>query len=110
MHLGFIEKTMKKYYLKDRLKDSGFPTHNPFYQIAHRKAEKLEKQKFPTGYEKMKSIDAKLSKHELAGKNLRSGKIEVSKKVPKQYRKEVAYHERMENKFIKEEERKRKRR
>lgn len=93
---------MKKYYLKDRLKDSGFPTHSSFYQNAHRKAEKLEKKKFPDGYEAMKKIDEKLKKHELAGKNLKSGKIEVSKKVPKKFRNEVAYHEKMESKFIKQ--------
>ena len=97
---------MKKYVLKPRIDDNGFPTHNPHYQFAHQKAEKLEKAKFPKGYEQLKKLDAKLPKHELIGKNLKSGKIEVSKKVPKKLRKEVAFHEWKESQFIKQAEKK----
>ena len=92
---------MKKYVVKPKLTDKGFPTHNSHYHSAHTKTDKMEKAKFPKGYEKMKRVDAKLPKNELAGKNLKSGKIEVSRKVPKQYRKEVAFHERTESKLIK---------
>lgn len=90
-----------KYKLVRKLTDSGFPTHSKFYKTAHTEAEKLEKAKFPSGYAKMKKIDEKVSKHELVGKNLKDGKIFVSKKVPKKFRAEVAFHEKTESKNIK---------
>lgn len=84
------------------IKKSGFPTSNPHYQSAHEQADKAEKKKYPSGYAKMKRVDASLPENELAGKNLKSGKIEVSEKVPKPLRKEVAYHEKVENQRLKE--------
>ena len=89
------------YKVVKELKDKGFPTHAKKYHSAHEEADKKEKKKFGKNYESMKKIDSKLGKHELAGKNFRSGKIEVSSKVPKKYRKEVAYHEEIENKILK---------
>ena len=87
--------------VKKTLKDEGFPTHpKKPYEKAHKKANEVEKKTFPNGYAKMKTVDAKLGKHELAGKNLKSGKIEVSEKVPKSLRKEVAVHEKVENKLL----------
>lgn len=91
----------KKYILKPRLSDKGFPQSSKFYKEAHQAADKAEKKAFPKDYEKMKKVDAKLPRHELAGKNFPSGKIEVSKKVPKQYRNEVALHEKVENRIAK---------
>ncbi|MDE2024874.1 MAG: hypothetical protein KGJ07_00095 [Patescibacteria group bacterium] len=91
----------KKYVVKPRLTDKGFPTHSKFYNSAHEEASKAEKAKFPTGYNHLKDMDRRVSKHELLGKNLKSGKIEVSQKVPPKYRREVAFHEQVENKAIK---------
>ncbi len=88
------------YMLMSELNDSGFPVDTPEYLKAHHEANKAEKEQYPKGYEKMKSVDAKLSKHELAGKNLKSGKIEVSAKVPKKLRAEVALHEEVESKAL----------
>lgn len=87
------------YVLDNKIKDDGFPTHpKKPYQRAHREADKKEKAKFGArDYDKLKRIDNKLPKHELAGKNTRSGKIEVSKKVAPKLRPEVAYHEMVEN-------------
>jgi len=90
-----------KFKLVNEIKKKGFPTSSKKYTYAHRKADEDEKKKYPKGYEKMKKIDNKLKKGELAGKNFKSGKIEVSKKVPIKFRKEVAFHERRENKEIK---------
>ena len=90
----------KKYVLRPRLSDKGFPQSSKFYKEAHQAADKAEKKAFPIDYEKMKKVDAKIPKHELAGKNLPNGKLEVSKKVPKPYRNEVALHEKIENRKI----------
>lgn len=91
---------MTKYTIKPKLKNSGYPTHSSLYPWAHKKTDKAEKAKYPKGYAEMKKIDAKLSKNELAGKNLRSGKIEVSRKVPKRLRSEVAFHEKTESNLL----------
>ena len=89
------------YRLVSDLHDTGFPTHNNLYSTAHAKANRAEKAKFgAAAFDAMMKVDAGLKKHELAGKNLKSGKIEVSKKVPKKYRAEVALHEEVENKAL----------
>lgn len=90
-----------KFKLVDEIKKKGFPTSSKKYPYAHRKADESEKKKYPKGYKEMKKVDNKLKVRELAGKNLKSGKIEVSKKVPRKFRKEVAFHEMRENKEIK---------
>lgn len=90
------------FQIKSRLTDKGFPTHSKRYANAHEQADKAEKKKFgKKDYDEMKKVDAKLAKHELAGKNLKSGKLEVSKKVPIAHRKQVAFHEMVENKKLK---------
>ncbi len=89
------------YQLLSKLLDKGFPTHSKDYKNAHRKANKAEEKKFgKKSFKALEKIDRKVGKHELVGKNLKSGKIEVSKKVPKKLRKEVAFHEETENKIL----------
>lgn len=89
------------YHLKTRLKDKGFPTHEKAYQSAHRVANRDEKKAFgKKAFNALEKISSKLPKHELEGKNTKSGMIEVSKKVPPKYRKEVAFHEKVENKIL----------
>ena len=88
--------------LKNKISDKGFPTHSPKYAEAHRKANKAEEKKFgKKSFKELEKIDRKVSKHELVGKNSKTGKLEVSKKVPPKYRGEVAYHEKKENGFLK---------
>lgn len=83
------------------LEDSGFPTHSRKYKSAHKEANREEKDKFGAKqYHELDKLDRKLPKHELSGKNTKSGKIEVSEKVPKNLRNEVAYHEKVENKQL----------
>jgi len=87
----------EKYETKDKISDKGYPQQSKKYPSAHEAADKEEKKRFPKGYKAMKKVDAKLPKHELAGKNLKSGKLEVSKRVPTHLRKEVAFHEKVES-------------
>lgn len=89
------------YEVKPKIKARDFPITDRDYPKAHRKADEVEKKTYPSGYEKMKKIDRELPKDELAGKNTKSGKIEVSSKVPSKFRKEVALHEKVENKDLK---------
>lgn len=92
----------EKYELKDKIPDKGYPTKSKKYPSAHEAADKEEKKKYPKGYEEMKKVDRALPKHELAGKNTKAGKLEVSKKVPPNRRAEVAYHEHVESKKLRE--------
>lgn len=89
-----------KFKVVDHIVQGGFPTSSPHYQSAHRQADKAEKAAYPRGYQAMKHIDMGLPKGELAGKNTRSGKIEVSSRVPPRYRAEVALHEKVESKAL----------
>jgi hypothetical protein len=89
-----------KYKLEKKIIRKGFPTATKQYPTAHEEASKDEKKKYPKGYEKLKKLDEKLPAGQLIGKNTRSGKIEVSKVVPKKERNEVAFHERDENRRI----------
>lgn len=84
---------------KRKLSDNGFPTHNKHYATAHEEADVAEKQRFPKGYKKLKHEVRELGKHELMGKNTKSGKIEVESKF-KRNAKEIAFHERTEHKNL----------
>ena len=88
--------------VKELKKSKSWPTDSKYFKTAHIDADKAEKKKYGKRYEKMKGIDAKLQKNELAGHNTKTGEIKVSKKVPKGFRKEVAFHERKEFKKIKQ--------
>jgi rubrerythrin len=93
---------MPTYKVVKELKAKGWPTANKRYEEAHEIADKKEKQKFGSkSYDYMKKVDSKLKKGQLAGKNTKTGKIEVSSKVPKKFRPEVAAHERTEYKELK---------
>lgn len=86
------------YILMDKIKDKGFPTHSRSYKTAHTEANREEKRAFGAKqYKQLDKLDRKLPKHELAGKNTKSGKIEVSKKLPAKYDKEISFHEMVEN-------------
>ncbi len=84
----------------NKLSDHGYPYHNKNYKTAHEEASKAEKKKYPKGYEVLKKEELNLGKHELMGKNTKSGKIEVEKKF-KSHGKEIEYHERQEHKNLK---------
>lgn len=91
---------MTKYKLENKIKRKGYPTNNKNYPEAHEEASNAEKKKYPAGYQKLKQLDKKTPNKQLIGKNTKSGKIEVSKKVPKKERQEVAFHEKYEHKAL----------
>jgi hypothetical protein len=93
-----------EFHVISKIHREGFPTDSKEYQSAHKQADIAEKKKYPSGYEKMKKIDDKLPNGELSGKNTKEGKIEVSSRVPKSLRKEVAYHEKIENRHLRHKE------
>lgn len=101
-HCGRTHKTGNHFKLAEKLTDKGFPTHpKKAYRTAHEEASKKEKMKFPRkDYDTLKKMDYNSPKGELLGKNTKKGKIEVSKKVPAKLRKEVAFHEKTENKIL----------
>jgi len=92
---------MVKYTLKDKLTDKGYPVHTKEYQAAHRKANRAEKRASPADYKDVNALETHLPNGELLGKNLRNGKIEVSKKVPAKLRQNVATHEKSEYETMK---------
>lgn len=91
-------QTHPSYKVVQKLNDKKFPTHSKHYPTAHEEADKIEKKMFGSKqYNSLKDIASELHKHELMGKNKKNGKIEISQKVPKKYRQEVAFHEKVEN-------------
>ena len=89
-----------KYKVVKKLTDKGFPTHSKGYPASHEKADRVEKRASPRAYKEVNKLERKIGKHELLGKNTRSGKIEVSSKVPKRDRANIALHEKTENKQL----------
>jgi len=88
-------------HIMAQINEKGFPTKARGYAYAHATADRAEKKKFPKGYEQLKKMDITAGKkHELIGKNTKSGNIEVSENVPKKLRDEVAFHEKTENKIL----------
>lgn len=100
---------MTGYKVVKNLKEKGWPTANKHYKEAHEKADAAEKKKYGKSYGYMKKVDSSLKRGELAGKNTKTGKIEISKKVPSKYRQEVAMHEKREYAILKQENNKRRR-
>lgn len=82
------------------LEEKGSQVTKKGYKTAHEEADKKEKAKYPKTYEDLKQQVRKIPKGQLLGK-VEKGKIEVSKKVPKSEREEVAYHESIEKKRLK---------
>lgn len=88
-------------HIVSRLREKGYPTSSKRYPSAHEEASKEEKERYPKGYAKLKKLDIQAGeKHELLGTNKKNGKIEVSKKVPKPLRSEVAFHEKVESNVL----------
>ncbi len=84
-----------------KLTDSGFPTHSSGYPNAHREANKAEKKKFgKKAFNALEHYVKGAKNHELIGKNTKSGKIEVEKKIPRRFKDEIAFHEKVENKIL----------
>ena len=95
---------MTQYKVKKSLKadTKKFPLNSKEYPTAHKEANKAEKSEYPKGFKKLEKIERHLSHDELLGHSTKSGKIQISEKVPKENRAEVALHEKVENKKIKQ--------
>lgn len=91
---------MKKIHILSKLSDHGYPISSKNYHEAHAEADIAEKKKYPNGYQKLKKMQKHLGKHELMGKNTKKGKIEVEGRF-RNYKDEIAYHERVESKTLK---------
>ena len=92
---------MTAYKVKKALpKSKGFPVKKKGFSEANAEADVAEKKKYPKGYAKLKKIDKRLPKGEILGHIAKTGKISVSKKVPKKLREEVVFHEKMEGKKL----------
>lgn len=78
----------------------GFPLNQSSFHSAHLKANQVEKRAYPKGFKVLKKIDRHIPNNELLGHSTKKGKIEVSARVPKKYRAEVALHEKVENKIL----------
>jgi hypothetical protein len=64
-------------------------------------ANAAEKKKFGAkAFAAVQRVAKKLPKDELLGSHTKSGKIKVSKRVPKAYRAQIAYHERVESRLM----------
>lgn len=77
------------------------------YPKSHAYANREEKKKYPNKYEKLnKWMDKNQKQHEYIGMNYKNGKVKVEKRVPKEFRPELVYHEREELKKRKQLQRK----
>lgn len=90
------------YKLVPKIKRKGYPTSSKKYKQAHKLADKAELKKYgKKKWDAVERIAERLPAGELAGKHTKRGKIIVSKKVPKKYRGQVAYHEQVEHVIMK---------
>ena len=90
------------YTLVPLITTKGYPTTSKKYPNAHRKANEAEKKRF--GVRRFKALTKIIQKRtpigELAGSHTKTGKIRISKKIPKEYRAEIKFHELKEHKFM----------
>lgn len=90
-----------KYKTVKKLPERKYPLQDKRYGAANELANEEEKKKY--GDKKFKrtlKVDRKLPKGQVAGHFNRKGKIYVSKKVPKDLREEVAYHDEVEKEYF----------
>jgi hypothetical protein len=81
------------------ISSKGYPVSSPNYPEAHRKADKEELKEYGTKrWDEVERIAESLPEQELAGSH--NGKLIVSKKVPKELRGQVLYHEMKEKELM----------
>jgi hypothetical protein len=85
---------------KIKANNKTFPLSSNRYKTAHLAANEEEKKRYPEGFKKLTRLEHAIKKNELIGHSNKSGKIEVSQKVPPKYRDEVAFHEKIERENI----------
>ena len=85
---------------KIRAKPKSYPLSLKKYSKVNSEADVEEKRKHPKGYKKLKRLSKSLDKDEELGHISKSGKVTVSKKVPRRLRKEVEEHDRTEKRLL----------
>lgn len=95
------------YKLVSRIKAVGWPVRTKSGKIrkgwksSHMAANASEKKKFGSkAFAAVQRIVRKMPKDELLGSHTKRGKIKVSKIVPKRFRPQIAYHERVEHRLM----------
>ena len=87
-----------KIKITNRISNKGYPISSKCYRHAHRKANKEEKEQY--GKQRFNKLNTIINKiipnNELAGKHTKSGIIQLSSKIPKQYRNQIKFHELIE--------------
>lgn len=93
------------YTLVKRIKKTGFPVFTKSGRVStkwkksHQAANRAEKKRF--GKRAFKALNkVKLPKDELYGSHTKSGKILISSRIPKKFRGQVAYHEKVESRLM----------
>lgn len=79
-----------KFKTVNNIKEKGYPTSSKYYKEAHEEADVNEKKKAPKEYKQLKKIEKKMKPHTLMGTHSKSGKVTISKVVPKRLRNHVA--------------------
>lgn len=89
------------YKLVKKIKRAGWPTTSKKWRSAHSKANLAEKKRFgKKAFAKVQAIVKKMPKDELLGTHTKKGLIRISKRVPKPYRPQIAYHEKVEHRIM----------
>jgi hypothetical protein len=91
-----------------KAKPKSYPENEKNFDKANRFASKKEKKKYPKGFKQLDKIDRSLPNDEILGHVNQKGDVSFSKKVPKNLRKEVAFHEKMERRRLSEKKTRRK--
>lgn len=92
---------MSSYKLVKRIKRKCWPTTSKRWRKSHDEANRQEKKRFgKKAFAKVQAIVRKMPKNELLGTHTKKGNIRISSRVPKAYRGQVAYHERVEHRLM----------
>ena len=97
----------KSYILKPRIKSSGYPVHTPSGKVsskwkkAHPAANRAALKRFGSKTaKKVATLVKKTPQDELLGSHTKSGKILISKRVPKKLRHAIVFHEKVEHRLM----------
>ena len=90
------------YKIVPKIKRKGWPTSSKKWKKAHSEANKYERKRFgKRAFKAVQKIVESMPQDELLGTHTKTGKIRISKRVPKKYRPQIAAHERFEHRIMK---------
>lgn len=89
------------YKLVKRIKRKGWPTTSSKWRKSHQEANRSERKRFgKRAFKAVQKVVKRMPATELLGTHTKKGKIRVSARVPKKYRPQIAYHERVEHRLM----------